>query len=72
MAHNARGARAREAADLSIAPMAHDVPTAARMIGIGQSLCWQLIRDGKIRVTRIGRRTLVPVTEVARVVIEGC
>ena len=56
----------------TIGPFAHDVPSAARLIGIGPSFCWQLIRKGKIRAVRIGHRTLIPTVEIARVASGGC
>jgi excisionase family DNA binding protein len=52
-------------------PIARSVPEAAKIIGIGTSLAWQLVRDGKIKATRIGGRTLVSNAEIARVVEEG-
>ncbi len=39
--------------------LAMSVPDAAKAIGIGRSNMWGLIRDGKVPVVKIGRRTLV-------------
>ena len=43
----------------------HPVPEVARSLGIGQTSTWALIRDGKLPVVRIGRRTLVPAQALA-------
>lgn len=67
MAANAYALPADEAkAKPHIVPLAHDVPTTARLLGIGVSKCWMLIRDGQIRPVRLGKRTLVPTREIER------
>jgi excisionase family DNA binding protein len=38
------------------------VNEAARRLGIGRSLCYELIASGQLPRVRAGRRTLVPVT----------
>jgi excisionase family DNA binding protein len=40
-------------------PLLVSVEDAARMLGIGRSSMWNLIRYGNIGVRRIGRRTLI-------------
>jgi len=35
------------------------VPEVAKRLGIGNTLCWSLIRDKKLPVLRINTRTLV-------------
>ena len=52
---------------MGIVPMAHDVPTTARLLGIGVSNFWMMIRDGQIRPVRLGKRTVVPIREIERV-----
>jgi excisionase family DNA binding protein len=37
------------------------VNEAARRLGIGRSLCYELIASGQLPRVRVGRRTLVPV-----------
>jgi excisionase family DNA binding protein len=54
-----------------IQPMAHSVHIAAQLLGIGPSKTWALIREGKIRATRIGRRTLISAREIERVLEKG-
>jgi excisionase family DNA binding protein len=44
------------------------VEEAARMLGIGRSLCWQEVRRGTIPSYRIGARVLVPLAELRRLV----
>lgn len=36
------------------------VPEAARLLRVGESLCWKLVRDGAIPSRRIGRLVRVP------------
>ena len=40
------------------------VEEAGRVIGIGRSLAWGLVRDGKLRTVRAGQRVLVPVAAI--------
>jgi excisionase family DNA binding protein len=37
------------------------IPKAAKMLGVGKPRCLSLIREGKIRVVRIGKRDIVSV-----------
>jgi excisionase family DNA binding protein len=39
-------------------PLAVSVPTAAALVGVGTTTIWDLIRQRRIEVVRIGRRTL--------------
>lgn len=32
--------------------------------GLGETTIWKLIREGNLRVVRVGRRTLVPMSEI--------
>ncbi len=36
------------------------VPQTARVIGIGETLAYQMANDGRLPVKRVGRRLLVP------------
>jgi excisionase family DNA binding protein len=45
-------------------PLAFSVEDAARALGIGRTITFRLIKEGKLAVVRVGRRTLVPVQEV--------
>ena len=44
---------------------------SAKFLRIGRSLFFDLVRDGRIRVLRLGRRTLVTREELDRVMREG-
>lgn len=46
--------------------LAVNVPEAASMIGVSQSLLWRLLADGDIARVKIGRRTLIRVAELER------
>ena len=37
-----------------------------RVLGVGHTFGWNLIKDGKLQVTRIGRRTLVHADSVRK------
>lgn len=53
------------------APLAHNVATAARLAGIGESTLWQAIAAGKVKAVKLGRRTLITEAELGRVLREG-
>jgi excisionase family DNA binding protein len=40
-------------------PITVTVATAKQLSGLGNTTIWALIRDGKLKVVRVGRRTLV-------------
>jgi excisionase family DNA binding protein len=40
-------------------PLAVTVPTACRLIGVGNTKMWELIKLGRVKTTRVGRRRLV-------------
>lgn len=42
----------------------HSIEEAAEMLGIGRSVMCDLIRDGKVRSVKIGRRRIVPADSV--------
>ena len=39
--------------------LAYDVPVAGRLIGVGSTKAWELVRSGDLPTIRIGRRRLV-------------
>lgn len=43
----------------SIEALAYDVPSAGRLIGVGTTKAWELVRSGELATVRIGRRRLV-------------
>jgi hypothetical protein len=53
---------------MSESPPWYDLNAFAAITGLGRTMVWQLRRDGKIRVVRVGRRVFVPASELARFV----
>ena len=59
-------------ASLSVSPHASPSPTAetlndfCRAMSISRSHAYRLVRDGKLRLVKLGSRTLVPLSERAR------
>jgi excisionase family DNA binding protein len=47
-------------------PLAYRVSPFCEAIGIGRTTFYDLVKRGKIRVVRIGGRTLVPASEAER------
>lgn len=47
------------------------IKQACACIGIGRTKLYQLIKEGKIEVTRLGRRTLVRTDSIIALVSEG-
>jgi excisionase family DNA binding protein len=45
-------------------PLLLPIPTAAQRLGFGRDATYALVRDGRLRVIRVGRRSLVPVQEL--------
>jgi hypothetical protein len=48
----------------SVEPLTVRPRAAAIVIGVGHSKLWELIRDGELKVSRIGRVTLVHVDSI--------
>ena len=40
--------------------LAYPVPIAAKLIGIGTTLAWELVRSGQLGSIRVNRRVVVP------------
>ena len=45
-------------------PLAHQLPSAVRQTGISRSLLYQLIKRRELAVVKIGRRTLILVSDL--------
>lgn len=45
-------------------PLAVAVPDAAKLIGVGQTSMWALIREKKVKASKIGKRTVVSVASL--------
>jgi excisionase family DNA binding protein len=52
-------------------PLAYQVSPFIRRLGIGRSLFYDLVKRGKIRVIKVGGRTLIPATEAERLLAGG-
>lgn len=48
----------------------HSVSDAARMLGIGRTLFYQLVGEGKLRTVKLGGKTMVADAEIRRFVDE--
>jgi excisionase family DNA binding protein len=48
-------------------PLAYSIPDAARLLGASPGHLYGMARRGEIRLTRLGRRTLVTHAELERV-----
>jgi predicted site-specific integrase-resolvase len=53
------------------APLAFRVKDFCQRIGISPSTFWKFVGLGKIKVIRVGGRTLVPTAEAERIAREG-
>ena len=52
-------------------PRAHSFRDGQRIIGISRSTFYRLEAANKIKLLRIGRRTLIPASEIERLINEG-
>ncbi len=41
-------------------PLLLSVPQAARLLGVGTTLCWDMVHRGQLTSVRLGRRVLIP------------
>lgn len=48
----------------TVAPVSYSVEDAATALGLGRTFVFQLIKEGRLKAVKVGRRTLVPVREV--------
>jgi excisionase family DNA binding protein len=53
------------------APKARRIPDACHVLGISRATIYKLASQGKVRLVRIGGRTVVPETEIDRLASEG-
>jgi excisionase family DNA binding protein len=47
------------------------IPETAKALGLSRTSVFQLIKTGKLKVVRLGRRTLVPKVELDRLTSEA-
>ncbi len=48
------------------APLTVSVPEAAKLLGISRNLAFQLVRNGELPATRLGRRLVISRQALAR------
>jgi excisionase family DNA binding protein len=54
------------------APLAYRVAQFCKLIGLGKTKFYELVRDGRIKTVLIGGRRLIPAEEARRLAREGC
>jgi hypothetical protein len=54
----------------AVKPLAVSVNTARRLLGIGNTLMWELIKDKRVETTSIGRRRLVIFASLEKLVAD--
>ena len=52
-------------------PATMNIETAARVLGIGRQTAYELARQGKLPVLRLGRRLVVPKAALERMLAEA-
>jgi excisionase family DNA binding protein len=52
-------------------PLAYQVDQFCKIIGIGRTAVYKLIKEGKLKTIYIGGRRLIPRSEALRLVQEG-
>lgn len=51
-------------------PLAHRVDSACHRLGIGRTKLYSLITEKKLRAIKIGTRTLIPESELQRLITD--
>jgi excisionase family DNA binding protein len=51
-------------------PVANTIPTACNRLGIGRTLLYDLLKQGKLKSIKLGNRTLIPESELQRLIAE--
>ena len=47
------------------------VPEAAKMLGISRNFAYQLVREGKLPSIRLGKRILIPIAALEKMLEKG-
>jgi len=47
------------------------VADAARRLSVSESHFWKMLKDGEVRAVKFGRRTVVPMSEILRILNGG-
>jgi excisionase family DNA binding protein len=64
-------AKARREAQSTASRMAWSIRDGAHRIGVGRSTIYKLATEGKLRLVKVAGRTLIPDTEITRLLSEG-
>ncbi len=51
-------------------PLANTINDSCIRLGIGRTLMYDLLKQGKLRSIKLGSRTLIPETELQRLIAE--
>lgn len=54
-----------------VEPLAYSVADARRLIGIGKTKTFELLANGRLERTKVGRRTLVTAQSIRTLIAEG-
>ena len=60
-----------EASNVTGIPKAYRVPDACKALGIGKSTLYRLAQAQKVRIVKIGGRSVVPAGELERLATQG-
>ncbi|MGH9121503.1 MAG: helix-turn-helix domain-containing protein [Acidimicrobiales bacterium] len=60
----------QQARTQAVPPLAVSARDAATFIGVGHDAIYALMRQGRLRSVRLGRRRLIPLTELNRFLAE--
>jgi excisionase family DNA binding protein len=55
--------------DSNATPLAWSIDSACHRAGIGRTKIYALIKDGELRPIKIGRRTLIPESELQKFIL---
>ncbi len=53
-------------ADSIDTPLLVSVPEAARLLGVGKTLAWEMVRNGDLPKVNLGKRVLIPRAAIER------
>jgi len=56
----------------NLQPLAYDLTTAARVSTLGKTRLYELIAQGRLATTKIGKRRLIHADSLHRLIQEGC
>lgn len=56
--------------DLKVEPLAVSVTNASRLLGIGKTVTYELIKHGKLDTVHIGRRNMVRMSSLRQLIGE--